>query len=59
MGASRILMVGSSKPHLQQIAIDIFSACLSFDISLDWQWLPRKENARADLLSRFIGFPVP
>ena len=25
MGASRILMVGSSKPHLQRIAVDIFS----------------------------------
>ncbi|CAH3176092.1 unnamed protein product [Porites lobata] len=54
MGASRILMVGSSKLHLQQIAVDIFSICLSFDISLDSQWLPREENARADLLSRFI-----
>ncbi|CAH3181716.1 unnamed protein product [Porites lobata] len=45
MGASRILMVGSSKLHLQQIAVDIFSICLSFDISLDSQWLPREENA--------------
>ena len=54
MGASCILMVGSSKPHLQQIAVDIFSSCLSFDVSLDSQWLPREENARADLLSWFI-----
>ena len=54
MGASHILMVGSYKPHLQQIAIDIFSVCLSFGISLDSQWLPREENARTDLLSRFI-----
>ena len=54
MGASRILMVGSSKPHLQEIAVDIFSICLNFDISLESQWLPREENARADLLSRFI-----
>ncbi|CAH3103488.1 unnamed protein product [Porites lobata] len=45
MGASRILMVGSSKLHLQQIAVDIFSICLSFGISLDSQWLPREENA--------------
>ena len=44
MGASRVLMVGSSKPYLQQIAVDIFSICLSFDISLDLQWLPREEN---------------
>ena len=42
MSASRILMVGSSKPHLQQIAVDIFSICLSFDISLDSQWLAKR-----------------
>ena len=34
MGASRILMVGSSKPHLQEIAVDIFSFYLNFDISV-------------------------
>ena len=55
MSASRIPMVGSSKPHLQRIAADIFSIGLSFDISLDSQWLPRKENTHADLLSRFIN----
>ena len=54
IGASRILMVGNSKPHLERIAVDIFSICLSLDISLDSQWLPREENACADLLSRFI-----
>ena len=43
MGASRILAIGSPKPHLQEIAVDIFSLCLAFGISL-----------RADLLSRFI-----
>lgn len=53
MGACRILMVGSSNPHLQQIAVDIFSICLSFDISLDSRWLSRAENARAELHSRF------
>ena len=69
MGTSHILMVGSSKPHLQQIAVDIFSISLSFDISLDSRWLPREESARADLLGRLInrddwsltpcGFPIP
>ena len=47
-------MVGSPKPHLQDIAVDIFSICLNFDFSLESQCLPREENARADLLSRFI-----
>ena len=54
MGASQILAVGSPKPHLQEIAVDIFSLCLAFGISLDSQWLPQEENARANLLSRFI-----
>ena len=54
MGTSRILMVGSPKPHLQDIAFDIFSICLNFDFSMESQWLPREENARADLLCRFI-----
>lgn len=54
MGVSRILKVGSSKPHLQKVAVDIFRLCFALGISLDSQWLPREENVRADLLSRFI-----
>ena len=54
MGVSRILKVSSSKPHLQKVAVDIFGLCFALGISLDSQWLPREENVRADLLSRFI-----
>jgi len=54
LGVSRILKVGSSKPHLHKVAVDIFRLCFSLGISLDSQWLPRQENVRADLLSRFI-----
>ena len=46
--------VGSSKPHLQKVAVDIFRLCFALGISLDLQWLPRKEKVRANLLSRFI-----
>ena len=54
MGVSRILKVGSSKPHLQKVAVDTFRLCFALGIYLDSQWLPREENVRADLLSRFI-----
>ena len=54
MGVSPILKVGSSKPHLQKVAVDIFRLCFALGSSLDSQWLPREENVRADLLSRFI-----
>ena len=40
--------------HLQKVAVDIFRLCFALGISLDSQWLPREENVRADLLSRFI-----
>lgn len=54
MGASRILMASSSDPHLKQIAVDIFSIFLSFNISLGSRWLPREESARADLHSSWV-----
>ena len=54
LGASRILMIGSPKPHLQELAVDILNLCLRFRICIESQWLPREENDRADLLSRFV-----
>ena len=52
--AARIVVVGCSKPHLQFLAIDNFQLCLANHIALDTQWIPREENERADLHSRFI-----
>ena len=51
-GAARILSVGSSKVHLQSMSI--FDFCLSNGITLEAQWIPRSQNERADLLSRFV-----
>ena len=51
-GASRILKIGSPKPHLQKVLLEVLK--LRFGISIEAQWLPREENLRADLLSRFI-----
>ena len=52
--AERIVAVGSPKPHLQSVAIDIFNLCLRSDIQIATQWIPREGNEKADLLSRFI-----
>lgn len=52
--AARIISVGSTKPHLQSLAMDIFQLCLNHNIALQAQWIPRTLNERADVLSRFI-----
>ena len=52
--ADRIVAVGSPKPHLQSIAIDIFNLYLHNDIHIQTRWIPRKDNEKADLLIRFI-----
>ena len=53
-GAARIVSVGSSKVRLQSVAMSIFDFCLSNGISLEAQWIPRSQNEKADLLSRFV-----
>ena len=50
--ACRILSIGSSKPHLQNLAIDDFNFCTRFNIKLIPQWIPREENYLADFYSR-------
>ena len=52
--AARIVSVGSSKVHLQSVALSIFRFCFSHGIALEAQWIPRSLNERADLLSRFV-----
>ena len=50
----RIVSVGTSKPELQAIAIEIFEVCTSFAIAMEIEWLPRSQNDKADYLSRII-----
>ena len=52
--AARIVSVGSSKVHLQSVALSIFRFCFLHGIPLEAQWIPRSLNERADLLSRFV-----
>jgi hypothetical protein len=43
---------GSGREHLQTVCLDIFALCLEHRLNLRPEWLPRKENERADYLSK-------
>jgi len=49
---ARIIDSGSTKPCLQNLAIDIFETCLRFNIKLIPSWIPREMNSFADDLSK-------
>ena len=46
-----IVSKGSTKTVPQELALDIFSACLKFNVNIDMVWKPRSENDKADYLS--------
>ena len=50
LNTCRFVSVGSPKPVLQALAICIFEVCMSFDIAIEMEWLPRsrfsKQNRR-------------
>ena len=52
INVARILEVGSSKNHLQSLALDIYRSCLRHDINIIPKWLPREENVFADAISK-------
>ena len=52
----RILQVGSRKPHLQEQAMKVFETCISYQIRLEPDWLPREENELADFISRIVDY---
>ena len=49
---ARIVEVGSMKLILHQLAFQIFSYCLSNNIDLHIQWIPRELNVEADSISK-------
>ena len=51
---SRITVRGSMKRDLQEIALSICKTCLSHNIHIEMEWVPRLENERADKLSRIL-----
>ena len=44
------------KPHLQDLALDLFTICLSNRMTVDIQWIPRTENREADAISKMINY---
>ena len=42
------------KLHLQQFAYDIFSVCVRYSIELDFEWIPRTLNDKADYFSKIL-----
>ena len=51
-----IINNGSMKTHLQELALDIFSLCLSNNISLFPEWVPMEYNTHADFVSKVIDY---
>ncbi|VDH92658.1 Hypothetical predicted protein [Mytilus galloprovincialis] len=51
-----IVKKGSMKMELQEIALSIFHICLSCDIFLELEWIPRDENYYADYLSKIFDY---
>ena len=51
-GATRVLTIGSSKDHLQQLALEIFHHCLNNNIKITPEWIPRDKNVIADYYSK-------
>ena len=55
MNTANIINVGSTKDHLQALALDIFRMCLTYDTQLISKWVPREENQLADSISKYYG----
>jgi hypothetical protein len=53
-GVVAIVDKDSMNLELQHLSLDIFRLYKDNNISLEVQWVPREENAQADLLSRQI-----
>lgn len=50
--AEAIIDHGSSKPHLQELALKVFWLAKSLHIDLSVTWVPREQNVEADMFSK-------
>ena len=48
----------SMKPELQDIALHVFHMCISNNIVLEMEWIPRDDNSYADYLSKLFDFVI-
>ena len=53
-GAAQILSVGSKKPHLQELAMQIFDVATHNNIQIVPRWVPRDQNQIADEFSKLV-----
>ena len=54
----KILEKGSRESYLHELAMSVFSTCVTFNIKLQLQWVPRFQNEQADFLSRIIDTDI-
>ena len=52
----RICQVGSMKSDLQILAWNIYKICMSNNINIELEWLPREQNVSADYFSKIFDF---
>ena len=48
--------MGGMKLDPQRLTVKIFQFCATHNIRLEVQWIPRKENEKADYIIRLIDF---
>ena len=54
--ASIISTKGSMSLRLQRGALEIFQFCVVYNVSVEFEWVPRSLNEYADSMSRVIDF---
>jgi len=52
----KVIARGSMKQVLQELAVQIFQFCAENNIQIDFVWIPRTENTKADAISKFVDF---
>ena len=50
-----VLSIGSRKPDLQELVVNIFKFCIRHNIQLVPKWVPGEENEIADEISKMVG----
>lgn len=53
---ARICNVGSMKPDLQYLALQIYELCIRYSIIIELEWIPRDLNVQADFYSKIFDF---
>ena len=52
----RIVLHGSKKPLLQELALSVFQLCVVHHVTIEPEWIPREENELADYISKLRDY---